>query len=73
MSNSNPQYGIMCPKCRSIIFSESTHHNPRCQCGSCDVDGGTDYLRYGWSSDLQKDDIQLVARGVENITKGNGA
>lgn len=73
MRNSNPWYGVQCPKCRDIIFSEYTKDHKECGCGAVRIDGGRDYLRYGWSSDLSKDDIQLVARGPENITKGNGA
>lgn len=71
--NSNPHYGIQCPKCREILFSESTHDYKFCSCESVSVDGGTDYLRYGWSNDIKKQDIILVVRGEENITGGNGA
>lgn len=73
MNNSNPWYGIMCPRCRDIIFSEYRHDTKYCNCGACMIDGGTDYLRYGWANDMSKEDIQLVVRGPENITKGNGA
>lgn len=73
MNNSNPQYGIQCPKCREILFSEYSKDHKECGCGAVRIDGGRDYLRYGWSSDLSKDDVQLVVRGPENITNGNGA
>ena len=73
MNNSNPQYGIQCPKCREILFSEYRSDHKYCGCGAVLIDGGTDYLRYSWSNDLNKDDVILVVRGQENITKGNGA
>ena len=36
---------IKCLKCGDIIISESVHDFKFCKCGSCAVDGGTDYLR----------------------------
>lgn len=71
--NKNPHCGIQCPKCRQIIFSESVHDYKHCGCKSVSIDGGTNYLRYGWSNDLSKQDIIIVVRGEENITQGNGA
>jgi len=71
--NSNPHYGIQCPKCREILFSESTDDHKFCNCKSVSIDGGTDYLRYSWSNDITKQDVILVVRGEENITSGNGA
>lgn len=66
--NDNPWYGLQCPKCRDIIFSEHRHDFRRCKCGAIFVDGGKDYLRYGWDNGIEKDDIMLVVRGEENIT-----
>ena len=41
--------GIQCPKCKDKIFSLSRHDFRYCSCKTCFVDGGTDYLRYGWT------------------------
>lgn len=71
--NSNPHYGIMCPSCKDIIFSEHRHDYKSCKCGDVTIDGGKDYLRYGWANHLKKEDVFLVPRGKENITGGNGA
>jgi len=71
--NSNPQYGIKCPRCQDIIFSTSRHHEQFCKCGKVSVDGGTDYLRYGWANDIDPNDIIQVVRGSLYIAEGNGA
>lgn len=40
--------GIECPMCRAIIWSRHRHDFRHCSCGYSYVDGGRDYLRYGW-------------------------
>lgn len=62
MSNSNPHYGIMCPKCRDVIYSLYRHDERYCSCSSCSIDGGTDYLRYGWTNDVKKENIKIIKR-----------
>lgn len=41
---------IKCNHCGEIIVSTSRHHLVRCKCGYCDVDGGNDYLRRGFTN-----------------------
>lgn len=67
--NSKPHYGIQCPRCFDIIFSESTHHTKYCKCGACMIDGGTDYLRYSWANDMSKKDVILVPK--DNVNGSN--
>jgi hypothetical protein len=37
-----------CKKCNDIIESKHCHDFVRCGCGSIFLDGGKDYLRYGY-------------------------
>lgn len=39
---------ITCPKCRDTIYSRALHDHHGCTCGHVFVDGGLDYLRFGW-------------------------
>ncbi len=43
---------ITCPQCKDRIWSRHRHDFRHCKCGYCFVDGGRDYLRYGWNGDL---------------------
>lgn len=36
---------IRCKKCGDILTSTYAHDIKTCSCGSCTIDGGTDYLR----------------------------
>ena len=38
---------IRCLKCNDIIESISRHDCRSCKCGSCHIDGGTQYTRIG--------------------------
>lgn len=38
---------IRCKICGSVIESKYTHDFVECKCGSCFVDGGHEYARYG--------------------------
>ncbi len=40
--------GIACPRCGAQIWSRHRHDFRYCPCGYCYVDGGRDYLRFGW-------------------------
>lgn len=46
--------GIRCPHCWDCIYSASVHDFRSCFCGYCFVDGGRDYLRYGWGDFILK-------------------
>ncbi len=45
---------IQCPKCKDIIYSRARHDFHKCSCGRIHVDGGFDYLRYGWNNDIKQ-------------------
>lgn len=46
---------IKCNLCGDVIESTSRHDFMTCKCGCCSVDGGTDYLRRGFTN--SKDDF----------------
>lgn len=39
---------VKCLQCDTVIESKSRHDFRECPCGNAFVDGGRDYLRYGW-------------------------
>jgi hypothetical protein len=41
---------IKCIHCGDIIESRNRHDFVTCSCGCCSVDGGTDYLRRGFTN-----------------------
>ena len=41
---------IKCNLCGDIIESKHRHEFVSCKCGCCSVDGGTDYLRRGYTN-----------------------
>lgn len=41
---------IKCNLCKDIIESTYRHEFVSCKCGCCSVDGGTDYLRRGFTN-----------------------
>ena len=43
----NIQWGIRCPKCQDVVYSNSRHDWERCLCGAVFIDGGWDYTRTG--------------------------
>lgn len=40
--------GIRCLLCNDLIWSKHRHDFRYCSCGYCFVDGGREYLRFGW-------------------------
>jgi hypothetical protein len=42
--------GIICPTCKSLLFSRSRHDFSWCRCGDTAVDGGFDYLKMCYKS-----------------------
>ena len=42
------QKGIMCLSCKEKLFSYNRHDFKYCKCHKVFVDGGYDYLRYGF-------------------------
>lgn len=44
-------WGVECPECKKRMFSFYRHSYKHCGCpNETMVDGGTDYLRYGWGN-----------------------
>jgi hypothetical protein len=43
-------WGVRCPECKKRMFSLFRHHYWTCGCpNDTMVDGGREYLRYGWA------------------------
>ena len=40
---------IKCKLCNDVIESKFTHDFVMCKCGACFVDGGKEYVRYGYA------------------------
>ena len=61
---------LTCPKCGDEIYSRARHDFHYCSCGEKGifVDGGFDYLRYGWANDIKRETIKIRYRFV-NATK----
>lgn len=42
-------WGVECPRCKKRMFSFHVHDYKLCGCyNECMVDGGREYLRFGW-------------------------
>ena len=50
MGNKTKVNIVICSSCGEGIYSVSRHDYHRCSCGNTTIDGGFDYLRYGWKS-----------------------
>ena len=46
---------IKCNYCGDIIESKYRHDYKQCKCGKCSVDGGLDYLKRGFPSEVPFD------------------
>jgi DNA-directed RNA polymerase subunit N (RpoN/RPB10) len=58
---------IRCLKCGDIIESKHVHDFVRCSCGSVSVDGGHDYLRFGWPRGDPKDWLEELHEFSEEL------
>jgi hypothetical protein len=47
--------GVECPQCKERLFSWHVHDFHYCGCGATFVDGGREYLRYGWNGPRPKE------------------
>lgn len=56
--NSDPYCGIKCPKCEERLFSKHRHDYHHCKCGYSSIDGGKDYLRFGWDNQEKPEVIE---------------
>jgi ribosomal protein S27E len=52
--------GVMCPKCKDVIWSRSVHDMRYCGCKNTFVDGGRDYLRYGGIEGIKIAQIEII-------------
>lgn len=41
---------VTCSQCGSEIYSRARHDYHGCNCGRTTIDGGFDYLKYGWGN-----------------------
>ena len=57
---------VQCPKCKDIIFSRCSHDFHYCSCHSVSIDGGFDYLHFGWEPDINVGDIICSNRMIES-------
>lgn len=51
---------IRCKRCGDVIQSLSRHDFRSCKCGSVFVDGGSDYLRYGWPDGDEAEWVEVL-------------
>ena len=51
---------IKCKKCGDIIESLYRHDFKYCKCGKVFVDGGSDYLRFGYPSGKSEDWVEII-------------
>lgn len=40
--------GVLCLNCGEVVVSWGHHDYKHCRCGKIMVDGGREYLRFGW-------------------------
>ena len=59
--------GVRCFECGDVIYSIANHDYHSCTCGGCHVDGGFEYLRFGWNPDIQMPEVVDVE--IEDRTK----
>lgn len=60
---------VKCKKCKNTIYSRSRHDFRYCDCGATFVDGGFDYLRYGWEPSVGAPDIVTIEVEVFDESK----
>lgn len=46
--------GVTCNNCKQVIYSRAHHDYRHCKCGHTSVDGGFEYIRYGWETETGK-------------------
>jgi hypothetical protein len=59
---------VRCKKCNQTIQSKYTHDFVSCSCGAIFVDGGSDYLRLGWSGiGKLEDELEILGPLAEEV------
>lgn len=62
-----------CTRCGDVIESQHRHDFQRCKCGTIFADGGTTYVRRGYSLESDIEDLTEYAETGERIgLTGNG-
>lgn len=51
---------LTCPSCEDEIFSRANHDFRTCKCGEIFVDGGFEYLRFGFAKKMPKKRIRYI-------------
>lgn len=64
--------GVQCPRCDEKIWSQFKHDFHYCTCGYTSVDGGRDYLKYGWGIQVsgQPTSVDWARINAENAAIG---
>lgn len=60
---------LQCVDCGDIIYSRARHDFHHCSCGKVFVDGGFDYLRYGFSDKKPKRVQKRIKATREQVYK----
>jgi hypothetical protein len=59
---------IKCRHCRDVIFSRTRHDNHSCSCGKIWIDGGFEYIRFGWPGGKEPPPKQFKLEIEETVT-----
>lgn len=55
-----------CKSCGDVIESKHRHDFQACKCGDIFIDGGKDYIRFGWPGDKSPDEcIEFIEKNIE--------
>lgn len=46
--------GVVCSECKDTIYSRAVHDYHCCTCGKTSIDGGFEYLKYGWDPEITR-------------------
>jgi hypothetical protein len=64
--------GVECPRCKEKLWSKHRHDFHYCKCKYTFVDGGRDYLRYGWGIEPSKpNDGNITEAEWKEVTAQN--
>lgn len=57
---------LFCKVCGDIIQSKHRHDYVTCSCGSCSIDGGTDYVKVSWAQGQKPEDCyELITEKIK--------
>jgi len=49
---------VTCPKCGYTVYSRTQHDFRKCFCGAIFIDGGFEYTRVGFSTDMEPPKVE---------------